>query len=41
MVCGFHFGALNLDLIPFHWEIMSFGYTLEDNHEEDREQPES
>ena len=23
MVCGFHFGALNLDLIPFHWEIMS------------------
>ena len=25
MVCGFHFGALHLDLIPFHWEIMSFG----------------
>ena len=25
MACGFHFGALNLDLIPFHWEIMSFG----------------
>ena len=21
MVCGLHFGALNLDLIPFHWEI--------------------
>ena len=21
MVCGFHFGALNLDLSPFHWEI--------------------
>ena len=21
MVCGFHFGALTLDLIPFLWEI--------------------
>ena len=27
MVCGFHFGALNLDLIPFHGEIMS-GYPI-------------